>query len=300
MASHKLYNGRVLVTFNEARHTYSIRIPELGIQKLWVPSVTGQISIMDKPALIPWAAGQVRLYAEQRLKQSAAGAETISVVEVENILAEAQECWRDLSKATSIGSLAHRYLHAELCYRAGASTEKPELSVKADTILAPDLTQEVVDAANLSIKAGLEYLDSHHVEPVFFERVLWHPDHSYIGTVDLIAKVDGVLSALDWKSSKAIYSSMFLQLAAYAAAFMAEFPNQVIENRVVVNIKKDGTGLETETRGLDTYSNDLTAFLACGSLYRWNRENDKWRPGSPIEIVGSEFLKSNSEAQLTP
>lgn len=299
MASHKLYNGRVLVTFNEARHTYSIRIPELNVEKLWVPSVTGQIGIMDKPALIPWAAGQVREYAEMKLKQTAAGAETIAVREVENILAEAQECWRDLSKATSIGSLAHRHLHAELCYRAGVITERPELTLKANTIMAPDLTQEVVDAANLSIKAGLEFLDAHHVEPIFFERVLWHPDHSYIGTVDLIAKVDGVLSALDWKSSKAIYSTMFLQLAAYAAAFMAEFPEQVIVNRIVVNIKKDGTGLETETRGLDTYSEDLGAFLACGDLYRWNRLNDKWRPGSPIQVIGSEFLNS-SVAPLTP
>lgn len=299
MASHKLYKGRVLVTFNEARHTYSIRIPELNVEKLWVPSVTGQIGIMDKPALIPWAAGQVREYAEMKLKQTAAGAETIAVREVENILAEAQECWRDLSKATSIGSLAHRHLHAELCYRAGVITERPELTLRANTIMAPDLTQEVVDAANLSIKAGLEFLDAHHVEPIFFERVLWHPDHSYIGTVDLIAKVDGVLSALDWKSSKAIYSTMFLQLAAYAAAFMAEFPEQVIINRIVVNIKKDGTGLETETRGLDTYSEDLGAFLACGDLYRWNRLNDKWRPGSPIQVIGSEFLNS-SVAPLTP
>lgn len=293
MASHKLYNGRVIVTFNEARHTYTIRIPELDVQKLWVPSVTGQIGIMDKPALINWAAGQVREYADKKLRETAAGADTIAVREVENILAEAQECWRDLSKATSIGSLAHRYLHAELCYRAGVTNEKPEMTIKANTILAPDLTQEVVDAANESIKAGLEYLDTHHVEPVFFERVLWHPDHSYIGTVDLIAKVDDVLSALDWKSSKAIYSTMFLQLAAYAAAFMTEFPDQVIENRVVVNIKKDGGGLETETRGLDTYSADLDAFLSCGSLYRWNRLNDKWRPGSPIQVIGSEFLKSS-------
>lgn len=299
MASHKLYNGRVIVNFNETRHTYTIRIPELNIEKFWTPSVTGQIGIMDKPALIPWACGQVREYAEQKLKEAAAGAETIAVREVENILAEAQECWRDLSKATSIGSLAHRHLHAELCYRAGAITERPELTLKANTIMAPDLTQEVVDAANESIKAGLDFLDAHHVEPIFFERVLWHPDHSYIGTVDLIAKVDGVLSALDWKSSKAIYSTMFLQLAAYAAAFMVEFPEQVIINRVVVNIKKDGTGLETETRGLDTYSADLEAFLACGALYRWNRLNDKWRPGSPVQVVGSEFLKS-SGVPLTP
>ena len=65
-------------------------------------------------------------------------------------------------------------------------------------------------------------------------------------------------------------------------------------------IKKDGSGLETESRGLDTYSEDLEAFLACGSLYRWNRLNDKYRPGSPIAVVGSEFLKSNSGVQLTP
>lgn len=293
MASTKLYNGRAIITFNELRHTYSIRVPELKLEKLWQPSVTGVLNVMAKDALIPWAAGEVRLYAEERLHELHGTTEDneLTVRDVENILAEAQECWRDRSKAMSIGSLAHRYLHSEIMYRAGAIKEKPEMTVKADPILAPTFDQPMIDAAAESVKAGIQFLDDHHVEPIMFERVMWSPEYGFVGTADLVAKVDGVMSVIDYKTSKAIYSSMFLQLAAYQNAYMTEFPDQVIHNRYVVNIKKDGTGLEVEKRDLESYSDDLEAFLACLTLYRWNRLNDKYRPGSTIQIVGTDWLK---------
>lgn len=294
MASTKLYDGRVIITFNEMRHTYSIRIPELKIEKLWQPSVTGLLNVMAKDALIPWAAGEVRLYAEEKLHEQFGTTEDneLTVRDVENILAEAQECWRDRSKAMSIGSLAHRYLHSEIMYRAGATKEKPEMTVKADPILAPSFDQTMIDAAALSVKAGIQFLDEHHVESIMFERVMFSPEHGFVGTADLVAKVDGVLSVIDYKTSKAIYPSMFLQLAAYQSAFMCEFPDKIIKNRYVVNIKKDGTGLEYEMKDLDTYSEDLDAFLSCLTLYRWNRANDKYRPGSPIQVIGTDWLKN--------
>lgn len=296
MSSHKLYNDRVIITFNETRHVYSIRIPELKIERAWFPSVSGVLGVIAKPALIDWAAGEVRLYAEEKLHEQFGedGNKTVTVREIENVLAEAKECWRDRSKATSIGSLAHRYLHAELSYRAGVTKEKPELTVRADPILAPDFTQDMLESANKAIVAGIQFLDDNHIEPVFYERIMWSPEHGFVGTADLVAKVNGVLSVVDWKTSKALYPTMFLQLAAYQSAFMCEFPDQVVKNRIVINIKKDGTGLETETRDLNTFGEDLECFLSCLTLYKWNRANDKYRPGSPIQVIGTDWLNRNN------
>lgn len=277
------------MTFNDSRHTYSIRVPGANVDKLWQPSVTGVLGIRDKPALINWAVGQHREYVERKLTLLETNPDLLhcpllSIADVRDMLAEAQECWRDLSGAASIGSLAHRYLHAELSYRAGVTTEQPKMTVEPDEILAPGFSKEMIDLANQSVKAGLQFLDENHVKPLIFERILWSPTHGYVGTADLIAKVNGVLAVLDWKTSKAIFPEYNLQTAAYSNCYMEEF-GSVIQDRYVVNIKKDG-GLEVEKRNLETYSEDLGAFLACLEVYRWNRANDKYRPGSPIQVLG--------------
>lgn len=282
MSSMKVFDGRAVIQFSEQRHTYSLRIPALKIERLWQPSTTGVLGIMDKPALIPWSVGQMRQYAEMKLDSLTE--EIISVKDVRDILADAQENWRDLSGAANIGSLAHRYLHAELSYRAGAIAERPTMTVQADPVLAPNFTQEMIDLAGASVTAGLQFLDEHHVEPIMFERMMWSPTHGVVGTADLIAKVDGVLSVLDWKTSSAIFPEYHLQTACYSMMAMEEF-GDVIRDRYVVNVKKSG-GLEVEKRDLDTYSEDIECFLACRTAYAWKRANDKYRPGSPIQVLG--------------
>lgn len=282
MSSMKIYQGRAVIQMSEQRHTYSLRIPALGIERLWQPSTTGVLGIIDKPALIPWSIGQMRQYAEIKLDEL--DGETVSIKDVRDILADAKENWRDLSGAANIGSLAHRYLHAELSYRAGVLTERPTMTIKADTVLAPNFTQEMIDLAGASITAGLQFLDEHHVEPIMFERMMWSPTHGVVGTADLIAKVDGVLSVLDWKTSSAIFPEYHLQTACYAMMAMEEF-GDVIQDRYVVNVKKSG-GLEFEKRDLSSYSEDLDCFLAARTIYGWKRSNDKYRPGQPIQVLG--------------
>lgn len=61
-----------------------------------------------------------------------------------------------------------------------------------------------------------KWLEDHKVEPILSEVTLY--GDGYAGTCDLIAKVDGILTTIDFKTSKTIQPSMFFQLAAYAAA----------------------------------------------------------------------------------
>lgn len=285
MSSAKLYGGEVLIVFNPERHTYSISVPKLNIKKLWNPGVSGILSSMSKgDALINWAAGQVQLYARQKLAETVTG-DTISVQDVDHILTEAGECWRTLSSATTIGSFVHRNFQAEMAYLAGVTTERPSRTLTADSILQPDVTQEMLDTANVSLGAVQEFFAQHKIEPIFIERILFSPTHGFVGTADCICKMDGVLSCLDLKTSKGIYPEYWLQTAAYSCAAMEEFPGRVIQERWIINAKKDG-GLDIEKRDLGTYAEDLGAFLACNEIYRWKRANDKYRPGSPIQVLG--------------
>lgn len=266
----KVYGGRATVTFNEARHQYTVTVPGV-VERMAQPSVTGIIGKLDKSgALVPWAVGQM----SQRIKNLLQGVpvEQLDRDALWSIIDAAEDSWRQVkNEAADIGSLAHRVLEQELLYRSGLAT-KPAYPVTFDAILAPNLTEEMVEKANNSIQAGLEFLDTHHIEVVQAEAPRWSPTYGYIGTGDLIARVDGDLSVLDWKTSKRLYATVFLQLAAYQVAYEEEFPGQRIERRIGINIGRDGV-LETQERDNSTLDRDFRTFIALRDIYRWDCEN---------------------------
>jgi hypothetical protein len=276
-----VYGGRAAITFHEARHYYTVKVPGI-VDKLYQPSVTGIIGMMDKSgALVPWAVGQMAT----RIKELTPAGSTDKDVFM-GIVDAAQETWRQTkNEAADIGSLVHRVLEQELLSRSGMA-EKPSLPLVPDALLAPNLNPEMVEKANNSVSAGLQFLDEHKIEVVQAEAVRWSPTYGYLGTGDLVAHVDGKLSMLDWKSGKRLYPTVWLQLAAYQVAYQEEFPDQSIVQRVGVNVGRDGT-LETETRNNDTLEDDFKCFLALLKVWRWNMENQgKYSKPAP-QILGA-------------
>lgn len=273
-----IYDGKVKVTFSPGRHTYMVDIPGV-VRKAWFPSVTGILGVIAKPQLTKWASQRTIEYIKKRLGEyeSSQGAPpfTIDTKHLHSWCDDAEEGWQD-TESTSIGSLAHRFLEAELRYRAGEGP-RPERP-KVDPVLAPDFTAGMIDMANNSITAGLSFFDEHEIRPIMLERVLFHPTDAYIGTVDFVGYVDGELVIGDHKTSKRLYSEYWIQLSAYVSAYFSEF-GKLIQTRYLWNIKKDGTGLEVEKRGIDTYQDDLNCFAGCHALYSWQRNNDPWKKG---------------------
>ena len=91
----------------------------------------------------------------------------------------------------------------------------------------------------------------------------------------------------DWKTSRRIYTEYYCQLAALQAAVENEF-GQKVKKRWAVNIPKDGSDLQAEFRDSDElYEQDLRMFRACFELYKWNRANDPFAAGNPVEPIGS-------------
>ena len=284
-----IYQNRARVTFSPGRHTYSIRVHG-HVEKLFQPSVTGILGMKAKPQLVGWAAKQALLYVLKKLGayESAQGAPpfTIDTREIHGWLADAQDGWKEDDTATTIGHVAHAFLHEELKFRAGLTPHRPQLPLVYNPVMMPNFTPVMVEAANFAVRAGLEWFNEHDIKPLLMERPLWMPQDGFVGTPDLIAIIDGELAIADYKTSKRIYPEYWLQLASLQAMYMNEFPGKVIKRRWAINIKKDGTGLEAQKRGLEEYAADLDAFMACWTLYRWDRENDDYKKGSPIQVLG--------------
>ena len=123
------------------------------------------------------------------------------------------------------------------------------------------------------------WLNEHHVEPIEIEALLFNATQRYGGTCDLIARINGVVWLLDWKSSKSVafpdgrvYSDMRLQLAAYKnAEFIGRqndperYPLPAIERTGILHVTADGTRLYSA----DVDDEDWSAFRACLFLHRW-------------------------------
>jgi hypothetical protein len=208
-----------------------------------------------------------------RLKQLIGAEEAVDRNMLEALIEIAQDSYREVKEeAGGIGSLVHRVLEEKL--QGG----EPKLPIVADPLLAPNLTPEMVESANLRATAALAFIAEHDIKVVQVEQPRWSPTYGYIGTGDLIAEIDGKLSALDWKNGKRLYPTVFLQLAAYQQAYEEEYPARLIEQRVAVNINREGE-LTHETRDNSTFEHDLKTFLALLDVWRWDRPNE-WPAGT--------------------
>ena len=286
-----IYQGRARVTFNEGRHTYHIRVPGV-VDKLWNPSVTGILQMKAKPALTNWAAKKSLEYVDHKLgeyeSKLAAPPYLIDTKEIHSYLAEAAEGWNEDATATTIGTVAHRFAYEELRYRGGLTDHRPKLPLTYDPVLMPGFTPGMVNQTNAAVLSTLDFFNQHNMRPIMMERPLWMPQEGFVGTPDFIGYIDDELCIADYKTSKRIYAEYWMQLAALQAMYMNEFPEQLIVKRWAINIKKDGTGVESENRPLDErYIQDLNAFRACLVLYGWDRANDDYRKGTPLEVLGN-------------
>jgi len=269
-----VYGGRANVTFKTGNHVYTVQVPEKGIIDLWQPSVTGIIRVLSKAdVLVPWAIKEMIKCTETILASDPSP--SISKMMVSAVLKSAQETYREKrDEAADIGTYVHNYLEDELNHRSGLGPSPA---------LPHDIPEEYVERTNNSIGAGLQFFDAHKIKLVQAESPRWSPTYGFIGTGDAIAYVDGDLTVLDYKTSKRLYSTVFLQLAAYQHAYQEEFPGEKIAKRLAINVGRDGV-LTTESRDNATYDTDFACFLALLTAWRWDRENQGSfsKPAPPV------------------
>lgn len=200
MMEQVIYGGTVVIRL-DSRHRYTVSVD--GAKPVKALSVTQHLDLLDKPALVQWAANQCKDYL--------LGLEPWNFVAMEAWWRAAADTMRSEFRKTAksgadIGTIVHAWVRD---YAQGIVQHMPE-DEKAAAAVDKFLTWARQHDLELWDKA---------------ERMVYHPELGYVGTMDLPLKLDGVRRVFDLKTnntSKAtptgIYPEHHYQTAAYAMA----------------------------------------------------------------------------------
>ena len=273
------YGGKAIVEKKPwgAHYTHKRR----GSAKTLI-SVTGITKKLDKSgALIPWAVGLVCSTITQQLEKESS--ERLSYTKDE-ILLMVEEGRRSPETAkvsggttgTFIHDFAHDFAKAKI-----AGIDVPTLDH-----LSPEIPEQ--QKALNGISAFLDWYNDNDVEFLEMEKMFYYnsflagdsgPEEEdpnfveYFGYADLVAKVNGKLAMIDYKSSKGIYSEQKYQLRGYSHARDKEimfhrmngngalYPDETTQCDMVVNFNKITGELMTEIVEQADRDKNLQAFL---------------------------------------
>lgn len=171
-----------------------------------LPSVTTILGkMLVKEALVPWAAKEVATSFENQLAQQYYNPVLciyeIPETELPDIIKIAKGSYRAKStEAMAKGTIVHDII---------------EQYVKSDCQLSPDTIDCPV--AKQGLQQFIQWGDDNEIEILEIEQQVSYKD-LYAGRYDMLARVNGTLTLVDFKTSTGIYEpEMPLQLHAYAS-----------------------------------------------------------------------------------
>ena len=128
-------------------------------------------------------------------------------------------------------------------------------------------TEEQKEIAQKCFGKFSMWASRHRVVPLFLELSL--ASDRYGGTMDALLEIDGVVTIMDWKTSKAIYPEYFAQLAAYYNLLEDIVRGDVEQVGILKVPKEDGQDFEYSVRntGSTEFRNAWIYFEACLNLY---------------------------------
>jgi PD-(D/E)XK nuclease superfamily len=231
------------------------------------PSVTHILSAISKPALVPWAARVEReavseaataLYGELSAGGQPYPASWFAAALAAK-LGTVKAHQRTLAKAGDIGTEAHQAIEWLLRTALGAEAgPKPVIS-------AP---------ARIAVAAFKAWALEVQLKPILIERIVYSKTHRYAGTLDLLARVNGVLTTIDFKTGKAVYAEAHLQAAAYGAALL-EMGYREPAQSLIVRLPKVAGDPPVEVVPVADPAALLPVFLATRQLWAWQYANDQ-------------------------
>ena len=127
-------------------------------------------------------------------------------------------------------------------------------------------SSEQIDKAENGLLKYYEWEKKHTVEPVIIEEPMVSELHRYGGTIDCLARVDGVLTLLDIKTGKGIYAEFGHQLAAYLSLLLehGHDPKQAMILRLG---RSEDEGFEVKEYGMKELEAHWELFKACLKIY---------------------------------
>ena len=221
------------------------------------PRVTSITGVINKPALVPWAAKEEResIYSSLRglLAEGKVTRESL-MAELEKRLGQEKEHRKKLRFASDTGSQVHHLIH--WCLR-GEEGPRPDAGIEA----------------NHAYGCWQEWKARACLETAMVECTVWDKAEAYAGTLDCLGNLligdgdGGVDAVIDWKTGSGIYPESFLQIAAYSRCLPPT--NRGALYGVIVRLPKVLTDSTVEVKVLDPteMGEAYEAFLAAKRLW---------------------------------
>lgn len=254
------------IKFNEGNHTYRMD----GLPVSGVSSIIGR---KDKEWKAQWVLKLSSKYLADNLKP---GVE-YSKSEIDNLIKEAKTAHtRKSEQALDSGKIAHGLIEESIVTRKRFDPAKLNFGNEQTNWEVRNIY------GNWLLWDGQHTVNYLAVELVLADREMW-----IAGTADCIAIVDGVLTVLDWKSSKQFSEDLFLQLAAYKYMLIKGGVNVEIERRGVrldKGVDADGRIIEDYVPEYNPsndiviptkYEDDIEAFTALRKVDKWCKRLNK-------------------------
>ncbi len=235
------------------------------------PSVTNILGGgYPKPALQWWAANEERklvsdasadLYADfakERVPPVLPRAAYLATLAAR--LGPAKAHQKLLAQAGDIGTEAHHLIEWQLRTAIGAEAgPKPVVS----------------EAAQWSVFAFEDWAKSVNLKPVLTERTVYSKVHGFAGTLDLLARVNGVLTEVSIKTGKAIYAEAHLQSAAYVTALIEMGYLPPAGGSLILRLPKNLSDPAFQVVQAQPAADLLPVFLAVKQVWAFAAEADK-------------------------
>lgn len=152
-----------------------------------------------------------------------------------------------ISEALEIGNDTHQWIEDYINY--GHACTEPE------------------DYISKSVNAFLGWTTEYNPEWVDAERKVYCDKYKYAGTVDAVAKINGRIVVIDFKTSKKIYKPYHLQVTAYAQAIKRMDGLRRWPLGIILRLDKETGKFEQK---VFEPKNNFNTFKKCLELKQWS------------------------------
>ena len=152
-----------------------------------------------------------------------------------------------ISEALEIGNDTHQWIEDYINY-GHACTEQEDYISK-------------------SVNAFLDWTTEYNPEWVDAERKVYCDKYKYAGTVDAVAKINGRIVVIDFKTSKKIYKPYHLQVTAYAQAIKRMDGLRRWPLGMILRLDKETGKFEQK---VFEPKNNFNTFKKCLELKQWS------------------------------
>ena len=190
--------------YNDKKHTYMV-----GDRK--VPSVTRVVDAVFPKYLTEWAATAGADYWKENYGKDSGMYEGI------------RNAYKEIGDtAKDIGSEVHKWI---------------ELWIKFK-ITGGETSTDYPDRVKVPMQNFHKWVESREIEWLACEKKVYSRSWEYAGTIDALAKINGKLCVIDFKTSAKIYKEYYLQVSAYCNA-IGEMMGELPKLGMIVRLDKE-------------------------------------------------------------